>query len=143
MSYKLDYGEFPTVTSVSTINWVTGSTNPYRWDISQLTDLREWWYIKRIPTDPSGISIAINTENFYYTSNGYYLYVSDGNSFAIVAPMENDKNWNILWNITALLQRLKNIENDEQFTQIFKDTFIYDSSDTGSMYVYTYLDEVL
>jgi type II secretory pathway pseudopilin PulG len=145
MSYKLDYWEFPTVTGEFMSEW-NPSSNPYRWDISKLNDLKEWWYIKKIPTDPSNMSISIGTDGldtpqFYYTSQWYYLYISDGKSFIIITPVEDEKNWNCNIPKGDLFDKLKNINNEDDYYQFLNWTS--NSEESWPIYMYKYLNEIL
>jgi len=136
MSYKLDFGEFPIITGEHVSNWIT-EPNQYRWDISLLNEsLKAWWYIAKIYKDPGDISLS-HEENFYYSSSWYYIYVSDGKSFMIITPVENEKNWNCTDNMWNVIKKLK----DESYNNIF--SIINNTSDTGFLYIYKYEEEVL
>lgn len=136
MSYKLDFGEFPIITGEHVSNLITES-NQYRWDISLLNEsLKAWWYIAKIYKDPGDISLS-HEENFYYSSSWYYIYVSDGKSFMIITPVENEKNWNCTDNMWNVINKLKSESYNTGF-----DT-INNTSDTGFLYIYKYKEEVL
>lgn len=143
MSYKLDYWEFPVVPQTIHV-WVEDTTQ-YRWDIRILsTPLKEWWYITKIPKDPAELSLVhsfTDSEQFNYTSNWYYLYLSDGKSFMIITPVEDEKNWNSpinQENIVYLLQRIGT--NATEYENFFNWA---NWNNEWQLYIYKYKEEIL
>lgn len=129
MSYKQDFWEFPIISSpiISGGNETLTWTN--RWDISQLNDtLKAWWYISKIQKDPSDINLADN-RTFENGNTWYYLYRSDGQNFVIITPIENPKNWNSNINIRNIINN-----TDILSTEILE---------TGNIYIYKYIHEIL
>lgn len=136
LSYKQDFWSFPVITWHYTSEG-SGENAHYRWNVSQLSgSLKDGWYIAKIFKDPSNISLS-HDENFYYDSTGYYIYVSDGKSFMIITPVENEKNWNCTDNMWNVINKLKSESYNTGF-----DT-INNTSDTGFLYIYKYKEEIL
>ena len=99
--------------------------------------------MKKIPQDPAGLSFnhtLIESEQFNYTSNWYYLYMSDGKSFAIITLVEDEKNWNApAWdNWSDLIQEL----TSNSYENIFNGT-IANNLNEWSLYIYKYEEEIL
>lgn len=143
MSYKLDYWEFPVILWSFQSWWISTET-PYRWNISLLNfDLKEWWYMTKIQKDPSGLSFSYS-ENYgdkSYDSIWYYLYLSNGKSFAIITLVEDEKNGNCDVQEEVLFDKLLNIKNEDDYFQFFDWT--NNSQDSWPIYMYKYKDEVL
>jgi hypothetical protein len=139
MSYKLDYWEFPVI-SPSIRIWDT-QVEQYRWSITGLNDtLKEWWYITKIPKDPSELNIShpiTESQQFEYDSNWYYLYLSDWKSFAIITLVEDEKNWNNGAKAEDLLDKL----TYKQYEDIFKEDL--NISQNWNLYIYKYEEETL
>lgn len=99
--------------------------------------------MKKIPQDPAGLSFnhtLIESEQFNYTSNWYYLYMSDGKSFAIITLVEDEKNWNASAgeNWWDLIQKL----TTDSYYDIFNST-IANNLNAWNLYVYKYKEEIL
>lgn len=143
MSYKQDYWEFPVILWAFQSWWTTTET-PYRWNIYLLEPtLKAWWYITKIPKDPSGLSFSYSENDNYksYDSIWYYLYLSDGKSFAIITLVEDEKNGNagtVGGNWWDLIFKLINDPYNDVFNWTINPTWNW-----WSMYVYRYKDEVL
>lgn len=153
MSYKLDYGEFPSykleddsyIQITETIyEWETPHPQ-YWWNIWQLGVLVTWWYIKKISKDPTNLSLShtiTESERFSYTSNWYYLYLSDGKSFMIIAPVEDEKNWNSSMNQANIVYILQGIGRDaDKYKEFFDHTETLNGE--GNLYIYKYKEEIL
>ena len=144
MSYKLDYGEFPTISSYLHI-W-TDDVLQSRWDISLLSNtLVAWWYMKKIPKDPAGLAFThtlTESETFDYKSLWYYLYISDWKSFMIITPVEDIKNCNSSSKQDDIVYILQKIWTD---VDKYKEFFISENLNTcgWDLYIYKYEDEIL
>lgn len=146
MSYKLDFGEFPIITGEFQ-SWHSNITSktPYRWNVSLLNDtLKAWGYIAKIPKDPSNLSITYEKEEWgkyhKYNNDWFYVYISNGESFMIIAPMEDEKNGNcdIPWEI--LIEKTIWINSENYYNK-----FNGPNNDKNSwpVYIYKYKEEVL
>ena len=146
ISYKLDFWEFPIITGEFQ-SWHSNVTSktPYRWSVSLLNDtLKVWWYISKIPKDPSNFSIKYEKEEGWqyhkYENNGYYVYISDGKSFMIIAPMENenDGNCDVSWEI--LIEKTIWINSENYYNKFDGPS---NNKDSWPTYIYKYKEEVL
>lgn len=142
MSYKLDYWEFPVIKP--NIRVWDSQIEQYRWKISLLNDtLVAWWYMTKIPKDPAELSIShpiTEAQQFAYDSEWYYIYLSDGKSFAIITLVEDEKNWNASAgeNWWDLIQKL----TTDSYYDIFNGT-IANNLNAWNLYVYKYKEEIL
>ena len=144
MSYKLDYWEFPIIKT-----WLNEDTRIYRWTVNRLNEyLKEWWYITKIQKDPANLSFThdlteIWWETYNYTSNWYYIYLSNGKSFMIMTLMEDEKNWNF-----------SVAKTDDLINKLYWITNLWDAYDyffswhsntvtNWNIYIYKYVDEIL
>lgn len=151
MAYKLDYGEFPIISSYISghIWWAEGSwfESHYRWEISMLSPaLKGWWYITKIPKDPANLSFSHtykDQEPFIYNSSWYYLYLSDGKSFMIITPVEDEKNWNSTPIGNNIVRDLIKFLNDNLYDNFFNDDHLNSHLNEWSLYIYKYEEEIL
>lgn len=152
MAYKLDFWEFPISSwfyykkdnnyDTTNANWWDETTGDRNW-IDKLTILKEEKYINTIHKIPHNQNFLVTNGSQWTIYNGIYsLYISDWDNFAIIAPMENEFEWNCNKDSSFIFEILKQ-ENGHTTDSIWKlKDCINESNWTWNYYIYAYYNNI-
>ena len=151
ISYKLDYWKFPIITGSyrydSNFYYLENRNNseeryPNWWSTKNLIILKENKYISTIHKNPNNRKFTISDTSLGTIYDDVYsIYISNWNSFAIIAEMENESQWNCNISTTDIFNILTRINNYNDIISKLSNC-VNENNWTWNYYVYVYANTI-